>query len=1085
MNKVNSLYPCASVSIRVLILFSLAVCAPAYSQVTASITGSVQDATGSAIPDATITVKNLETGATRIVTTDAVGNFAILALPLGPQEIKAEKTGFRPEVRSGINLEVGQDAVVTLKLEVGEIAQAVTVTEEAPVVNTTTSSVSGMVGEREVKELPLNGRSFDNLITLNPSAVNYTSMKSVNTTTSEGNSFSINGRRPQDNLFLINGIELTGSSQLADTPGSVSGYMLGIDAVREFNLLTDTYGAEYGKRSGGQVVVVTQSGSNELHGSLFEFLRNSALDSPGIFDQGVVPPFRRNQFGGSLGGPLKKDKLFLFGNYEGYRQSLATSSVSVVPDDQARQGLLPSSTTGIYAPVSKLNPAMLPYMAMWPVANGPELLVNGLPTGSALAYYNPRNPVHEDFGTLRGDYNWRDQDRFSASYTIDDGHSVIPLADPLFASALHLSEQVASLEETHVFSPSILNTFRAGFSRAGFAFNSDNLTSFPASLSFVEGAQPGSIAINGGITGAGNSSNAGAWNKRNLFTYMDDVQITKGKHQLSAGVWFQPVQDNEDVVSKRLGGATFSTLTTFLQGTLINNGFSVVPNHTELGWRSLFGAWYVQDQIKLRRNLTLQAGLRYEFTTGWNEESGRAANYITDSNGVLITTPRVAGSVFTENNATHLLGPRTGLAWDPFSNGKTAVRAGFGLYYSLIDALSFQINGIPPFNGSVSFPQSSFTALPLPITPNVPVPPSCGPGVPSPCTIYQPFGVQPNAYTPTVAEWNFSVQQQLTTNTALRVAYVGSHGYHGLLNIDPNSVPAQTCENSSGCTAGGINAARSTVPQGGRYIPVTPARPNPYLSAGFFWYTEGNSSYNALQVDLTHRLSHGLQFRAAYTWSKNLDMNSGLTGAQANNQSQMVMDRFDLPRDWGLSALNVTNQANLSVTYQLPFGSKAQGFEKKLLDGWQLNGIVTLMTGFPFTPVIGSNISGDGNTRNPDRPSLNPSFTGPVVLGTQAQWFNPNAFVIPAAGTWGNLGRGVYTGPGLADVDFSVFKTTTITERLRLQFRAEFFNLLNRANLGTPNATVFSGPSINPSAGLITTLATTPRQLQFGLKLMF
>jgi hypothetical protein len=214
-------------------------------------------------------------------------------------------------------------------------------------------------------------------------------------------------------------------------------------------------------------------------------------------------------------------------------------------------------------------------------------------------------------------------------------------------------------------------------------------------------------------------------------------------------------------------------------------------------------------------------------------------------------------------------------------------------------------------------------------------------------------------------------------------------------------------------------------------------------------------------------------------------MNSGLTGAQANNQSQMVMDRFDLSRDWGLSALNVTSQANLSITYQLPFGKSANGFEKKLLDGWQLNAITTLMTGFPFTPVIGANISGDGNTRNPDRPSLNSSFTGPVILGKQTQWFNPQAFVLPAAGTWGNLGRGVYTGPGLANVDFSVFKNTPITERLRLQFRAEFFNLLNRANLGTPNATVFSGTAINPSAGLITTLATTPRQLQFGLKLMF
>jgi hypothetical protein len=232
-------------------------------------------------------------------------------------------------------------------------------------------------------------------------------------------------------------------------------------------------------------------------------------------------------------------------------------------------------------------------------------------------------------------------------------------------------------------------------------------------------------------------------------------------------------------------------------------------------------------------------------------------------------------------------------------------------------------------------------------------------------------------------------------------------------------------------------------------------------------------------VDFTRRLSRGLQFRADYTWSKNLDLNSGLTGAQAQNQAQMVLDRNDLHRDWGPSALNVTSQSSLSATYELPF---AKG---KRIGGWQVNGIATLLTGFPFTPLAGSNRSGDGDIRNPDRPSLNPSFTGPVVLGKQAQWFNPDAFVLPAAGTYGNLGRGVFRGPGLAEVDLSAFKNTALSERLNLQFRAEFFNLLNRTNLGTPNATVFAGAAVSGSAGQITTLATTPRQIQFGLKLIF
>jgi hypothetical protein len=260
--------------------------------------------------------------------------------------------------------------------------------------------VFGLVGERNIKELPLNGRSYDNLITLNPGTINYTSLKSANTTTSAGGSFSVNGRRPQDNLFLVNGIEHTGASQLAVTPGGVSGYMLGIDAVREFNLLTDTYGAEYGKRAGGQVVVVTQSGTNGVHGSLFEFMRNSALDARSTFDQAGVPPFRRNQFGASLGGPIKKDRVFLFGNYEGYRQSLAVRNISVVPDEFARQGLLPNAA-GVYGPVPNLDARMLKYMALWPEPNGPQRLVNGLPTGTRLASYTPRNRVIEDYGTTR------------------------------------------------------------------------------------------------------------------------------------------------------------------------------------------------------------------------------------------------------------------------------------------------------------------------------------------------------------------------------------------------------------------------------------------------------------------------------------------------------------------------------------------------------------------------------------------------------------------------------------------------------------------------------------------------------------
>ena len=775
----------------------------------------------------------------------------------------------------------------------------------------------------------------------------------------------------------------------------------------------------------------------------------------------------------------------------------------MVPDAQARLGLLPNAS-GVYVPVANLNKNILPYTSLWPVANGAELLVNGLPTGTALSYNNPNSNIHEDFGTARADYNLRERDQLSAAYTIDNGHSLIPLADPLFGSYSTLGMQVASLQETHIISPSILNTARVGFSRAAFNLDSALLATFPANLSLVQGAGPGGIVVSGGttttgaagITAAGPNNAAGAYNRRNLYTFSDSVQMTKGRHQLSFGVWFQRMQDNENSASRQLGQATFTSLTSFLQSTV--SSFQVIPTANELGWRSLFGAWYVQDAIRLRPNLTVQIGLRHEFTTGWNEVSDRAANYLTDSNGILVTTPRVGSGVYTDNNAKKLFGPRAGLAWDPFSNGKTSVRAGYGMYYSLIDDLAFLLNSLPPYNGAITASGSLFAITP--VIPGAAVPPSCGPGVPTPCTTYAPQGVQANAQTPTVQEWNLSIEQQLSSNMALRVAYVGSFGIHGLLSVDPNAIFPQICAAAT-CTAGGTGTmpgAQSQVKQGQQYLPLG-TRPNPYLGAGFFWFTEGNSRYNALQVDVTRRLTHGLQFRANYTWSKNLDMNSGLTGAQAQNQAQMIMDRTDVSRDWGPSALNVKNQASFSASYQLPFGNgkrylnSSSGFVEKLVGGWQVNEIATILSGFPFTPQVGADRSGDGDTRNPDRPNVNTSFTGVLLPRTQTQWFNPNAFSVPAAGTWGNLGRGVYSGPGLGDFDLSVFKNTRLTERMNLQFRAELFNLFNRTNLGTPNAIVFvnngtaAAPNygVSPSAGLITTLATTPRQVQFGLKLMF
>jgi carboxypeptidase family protein len=1065
----------------------------AFAQVTASISGRIEDPSGAAIPEAMITVTSLETGAARTATSDAGGAFLVLSLPVGRYEVRVEKTGFKAATQTGINLVVGQQAVVTLRLEVGEVQQQVTVTAEAAMVNTTTSSVTGLVGEREVKELPLNGRSFDLLITLNAGAVSYTSLRTVGAGSGNSNRFTVAGRRASENYFLLNGVELTGPNTDFNTPWGASGQLLGVEAIREFNVQTDTYGAEYGKRAGSQVGVVTQSGTNQLHGSLFEFLRNSKLDARNFFDHFTIPPYKRNQFGASAGGPIRKDRTFVFGNYEGLRHRLGLSNLTFVPDANARQGLLPNAQ-GVPTLVSGLQPGMLPYFAFWPEPNGPTL--GG---GIAEAFSNPAEAIREDYGTARLDHNFSGKDSLATSYTIDDGARVSPLLDPLFADNVTLRTQTLTLQETRVFSPSLVNTFTAGLSRVGYYFNNLPTNSSSSIPTFVSGINPGQILIGGGtgggntgtITSAGGSAARSAANHKTIFTFADQIQLVKGSQQISAGLSLQRVRSNEFGGPVNLGKATFATLQSFLQGTVAS--FLIAPNPLTHDWRQLQGGWFVQDAIQLRPNLTLRVGLRHEFSNGWNERTGRASNMAFDANGFPLTKPIVGNSPLSENNAKWLFSPRIGLAWDPFGKGKTSIRAGFGTYYDVMDAFGVSIDGAippPPFTGAVAFLNQPFLAQ-VPINPRTAVPPVCGPGVSPPCTTYSINGIQPNYKTPTIEEWNLTVEQQIGSNTSLRVAYVGSQGFHEMVDVDVNSVPPQICSNAAGCVSGGINAARGFVPQGTLYVPVATSRPNPYLaSIQTYWRAQGNSLYNALQIEVKHRYSNGFELRGNYTWSKNLDLASG-SGMGQNINEPNVMTPYNLKIGKGPGATDFTHQASISGGYELPFGQGkhwlggVSGVADKLASGWQVNWIVSALSGFTLNPLVGNNLSGNGDTANPDRPSWNPAFTGNLTVGTPKQWFNPNAFIIPVPGTWGNVGRGVLRGPGLGNLDLSFFKNIPLRERVRLQFRAETFNILNHANFGFPAMTVFSGGAISPSAGIIATTATTSRQIQLGLKLTF
>ncbi len=1083
-----------------LLLLLLAGAPALRAQVSASLAGVITDPSGARIAGASITVTNVETGAARASVTDDAGRYEVLALPVGEYKISVSKAGFQEQTRGGIHLAVVQEAEVDLSLHVGTERQQVLVKEEVPMVSTTTSDISGLVGERQVKELPLNGRSYDLLLTLNPGIVNFTSQKTGGTGISNSttaNNFSVSGNRPQQNIFLLNGVEYSGAAENNMQPGGTSGMLLGVEAVREFNVERDTYGAELGKHPGGQVIIVTQSGSNQWHGSAFEFLRNNALDAPNYFDQGSAPPFQRNQFGVAGGGPIQTDKTFVFANYEGFRQNLHQTSAAFVPDATSRANAVAS---------------VQPLLNLWPTAPAGAPDFNGI----AEVFSSPLQTIREDFGTVRVDHNFSEKDTLAAVYTIDDGRDVTATpANPYSTDILNLREQVLSLEETHVFSPALLNTSRFGYTRAGYYFTGEPTPGTPAATvpGFLTGLPVGAVVVGGsaasnpqaqvGLAGSNNGSNLSV--HRNLYTIEDRATLTRGRHQLSFGVWLQPFQSNETLALSQYGQATFASLTTFLQGT--TSSFLYDPAPTEMNWRSLFGAWYAEDVIRVGRKLTLSLGYRQEFSTGWNEAHGRASNY-TFTDGIISAQPQVGNSVFTTNHATFLPQPRIGAAWSPFSS-KTVFRAGFGMYNDLQDALGYRTDQNAPYNPSYSI--ASLPVSSLPLNPAAPVPAAAK---------LVPGGVQPDMRTPTLISWSLRVEQQISPNTSLTVGYVGSHGYHEMVGVDAN-VPTPVICPASPCPAVfptynpalptsatnsptigfpiGSPLAGAAVPAGAYYIPSGTPKPTPSLANTWTWLSEGVSTYNALQVDVTRRISQGLSVRGVYTWSKTLDDGDSLNQTTAGNAPGLVSNPFDLAADKGLATFNVSNIGVINAIYELPFGTgkpyanDLNGWKNYLVGGWSVASVITAQSGFPFTPQLSYNPSNSGDTRNPVRPFLNPNFKGSVVTGNPGQWFNPAAFIAPpsASGFWGDVGRDTYLGPGLATWDFSVLKDTRIRERLNLQFRAELFNILDRANFNTPNLIVFTPPAatnltgLSGIAGAITSTSTTARQVQFGLKLLW
>jgi hypothetical protein len=1104
-----------------------------------TISGVVRDASGAVIPQATVSVRNTETGQTRIAETGVNGSYTVPSLPVGPYELTVEKPGFRQLVRSGITLSVGQEAALNLTLEVGNVTQTVEVTGEAPLVNTTLSETSGLITEGQLKDMPLNGRSFHQLMLLNPNTVD-------NRSNSGAASFSVAGKRTENNRWTMNGVDYIGDNSTGQqiAPNGLSGQLLGIEAVREFNVLGPTYGAEYGKRSGGQVTAVTISGTNQLHGTVFEYLRNSALDARNFFDtedrngDGKIDatPLKRNQFGASLGGPIIRDKMFLYGNYEGYRQRRGESSDEFVPSAQARQGLLPCyiatpaacpASAGLaarnaYVPVPNLEPRQLPYAKLfYPEPNGGEVFRDGLATGIARATSNPVRRTEEDYGLARFDYNVSSADSVSANFSVDEGRDSDPEDNTLLRGADTRDLYLLSVQETHIFSPTILNVATFGTSTSGAVSNSVFTTQIPENLIFLKGenrTSPGAIVIGGGATAAQASSLVSPnpqnpyFNNREYYTASNDLSMTRGRHNLKMGVWFQRIRQNAfSSAQQNAGTANYPTVLAFLQDVQTSFGFQANP--TELSFRSTQAAWYFQDEIKLRPNLTVRLGLRDESTTGWNEANGHSANYLYDPNGVIQLNPLIGRSPFVENHAIALWQPRVGVAWDPGGTGKWAVRAGFGIHNDLQDNLTHRLNSNPPFAARVTIENTPLHSL-IPITSAGGAPASCRAGsplVPPACSTFAPGGLDPVMHTPTIQEWSLTVEREITQDFAVQIGYVGSQSYHVSTSMDMNTIRPVRCENPAGCLSGGVLAAsdRVTVPQGTEYVPWAPRvdaagsfrgyqpRPNPYVNSTQTWMYLGTASSHGGHISLLKRARAGLTFKTNYTFSKAIDLDSAILSTSATNDPATILNPYNLKLNRGVASYSIAHVFNTNSSYELPFGSgkafggSATGWVDKVIGGWQWNGILTVQGGFPITPWLSVNRSGNGDSRLPDLPNYNPNFTGDIILGVDGikkdgRYLDPNAFVQPLSGTFGNVSRGSFRGPGFFQVDTSFFKRVPLTERFNMQFRAEFFNLLNHVNFDTPSPVLFSGANYAGSAGVVNeTIAGNERQIQFALRLEF
>jgi hypothetical protein len=1100
-------------------VFALFFCANGWAQVsTGTISGSVVDASGSAISGAKVKIVNVDTGLTREVVSGDGGRYVAPQLPVGNYSVEASQTGFQTELRKGIELTVGGQLVLNLQLTVGSINQQVEVTGEATQIETTNATVDYLVDEKKIADLPLNGRNYTQLATLQPGVSGF-NMDRRDGVTGNGSGMSLSGTQTRQNLFLMDGQDMNDSS--GGTPGSAAGTNLGVDAIREFTVTTTNYNAEYGIQLGGVFNVVTRSGSNQLRGSVFEYIRNSALDAKNFFDNPRlrIPEFRRNQFGGTLAGPIKKDRTFFMGTYEGFRQSLGNTLLNFVPNVAAHAGCVPNNASAIIdsqcinftAPSGKgltyvgVSPVIASRLGVIPLPNGPDK-----PDGTGQLTTSSNAAYREDYVLARLDHQISQNNSIFGRYIFDNSSAQAIQGVPIFGAENTTRYQFGTLNWTSVITPNLVNQARASINRSAAFAEGINLTGLTtAQLSWTTGSNPTFVGTQAGTWsilspqasfGATTpGEQGGSFNEtprhwtQTMYEFADSAIYTHGKHSIRTGVLFQRYLFNPEM-NNRVNPA-FASVSAFLQAQVAS--LSVKVDSVAYSWQNLLFGWYVQDDIKLSRTLTLNLGLRHEFTTTPVEKFGRSDNLVH-----LTDTALTLGPPYDPRKRN--LEPRVGLAWDVFGNGKTAVRVGAGIFHEqdILTTLRIGFAGLYPFIKAYTFlnPPS-----PVVNTDNLPA---------AAATIIR-WGGDGHPKLATKFQWSLNIQQQVDSNTSFSAAYVGWRGAHFLFRKEANPFGSEICPcpvdpgNPNATPPIPPDSSTALLPAGTIYHPIVhlPRLNTKWTTIGTDMEWGGDAYYNALQLNLIRRFAKGLQYQAAYTWSKTIDITSqSWLGAVSGQEASGIQNPFDYRAERAVSANDIPSFFTSNVTYDIPFGDKLTGVPSTLAKGWSLNLLTSFNSGLPFSITDGFSQSRDGQPGGPaDRPNLTPGVpifpasgvsagcaaTGGPAAGTPVRtptlWFDPCAFTLQHAGTYGNAPRNAVRGPSQFNMDFSTSKEFNLSEHAHLQFRAEIFNILNHPNFAIIKTTTFTNSTgaRNGSAGTIINTSTPSRQIQFGMRLSF